>query len=64
MKKLNGIKRRRIKLTERFFALMTILLGIGSIFMFRLLNEIDITGPIFVIILGVLAYVGTFGEDE
>ena len=57
-------KRRSIKLTNRFYALMTILLGIGSLFMFKALNEIDITGPIFVIIMGILCYASTFGEDK
>ena len=64
MKKLNEIKRRSIILTNRFYALMTLLLGIGSIFMFKALNEIDMTGPIFIILMGTLCYIGTFGEDK
>ena len=66
MKKLNvaNNKRRSIKLTDRFYALMTILLGIGCIFIWKVLQEIDMTGPIFVIIMGTLCYISTFGEDK
>lgn len=66
MKNLNKNERRRkIIFTSRFFALMTILIGIGLIFIFKLLfNEMDMTGPIFAIMLGTLGYIGTFGEDK
>ena len=57
------MKRRRIKLTDRFYALMLILLGIGSLLIFKAMNEYDVTGPVFVILLGLLAYIGTYGED-
>lgn len=58
------MKRRRIKLTDRFYALMLIILGIMSVFIFRLLNETDMTGPLFVILFGLMGYIGTYGEDE
>ncbi len=61
--KRKKLKKRKIRLTDRFYALMTIILGIGSIFIFRAIGEIDMTGPVFVIIFGTLAYIGTFGED-
>jgi len=67
MKKLKvkgkHMKRRRIRLTDRFYALMLILLGIGSLFIFKAMNEYDVTGPVFIILLGLLGYIGTYGED-
>lgn len=57
-------KKRRITLTSRFYALMCIVLGILSIFIFKAIGEIDMTGPVFVIFLGTLGYIGTFGEDN
>ena len=66
MKNTKGkhFKRRRIVLTSRFWALMTTLLGIGSLFIFKAIGEIDITGSIFVILLGSLSYIGSFEEDK
>lgn len=58
------LKRRKIVLTSRFYALMTIILGFMSLFIFDAIGETDITGPIFVMFLGILGYVGSFGEDE
>lgn len=57
-------KKRKITLTSRFYALMCIVLGILSIFIFKVIGEIDMTGPVFVILMGTLAYIGSFGEDE
>ena len=57
-------KKRRITLTSRFYALMCIVLGILSIFIFKAIGEIDMTGPVFAIFLGTLGYIGSFGEDE
>lgn len=57
-------KRRKIVFTSRFYALMTILLGILSIFIFKGIGELDITGPILMILIGSLAYIGSFGEDK
>ena len=57
-------KKKRITLTSRFYALMCIVLGILSIFIFKAIGEIDMTGPVFVIFLGTLGYIGTFGEDN
>ena len=57
-------KRGRIRLTSRFYALMVTILGFISIFIFDAIGETDITGPIFVMFLGILAYAGSFGEDE
>lgn len=56
--------RLHISNASRFYALMCILLGIGSIFIFRAIGEIDMTGSIFVILLGILGYIGSFGEDK
>lgn len=66
MKNMKGkhFKKRRIVLTSRFWALMTTLLGIGSLFIFKAMGEIDITGSIFIILLGSLSYIGSFGEDK
>ena len=56
-------KRGRIRLTSRFYALMVTILGFISIFIFDAIGETDITGPIFVMFLGLLGYAGSFGED-
>lgn len=66
MKNTKGkhFKRRKIVLTDRFYALMLILLGIVSIFIFKGIGEIDMTGPVFIIIMGIFGYAGTFGEDK
>lgn len=65
MKKIRGkhMKRKKYVLTERFWALMITLLGVFSIFLFKQLNETDVTGPIFIILIGLLGYIGSFGED-
>ena len=68
MKHMKGqakhLKRRKIKLTERFWALMVILLGILSMFIFVKMGESDVTGQVFMIFIGTLAYIDTFGEDK
>ncbi len=61
------LKERRklyIKNESRFYALLAVVLGIISGFIFKAIGEIDMTGPIFIILFGVLGYIGTFGEDE
>lgn len=58
------LRKRKIVLTDRFYALMSILLGILSMFIFKEIGETDVTGPIFIIFLGTLGYIGTFGEDD
>lgn len=62
--KRKHLRKKRIVLTDRFYALMATLLGIVSIFIFKAIEEIDMTGPIFIIFLGTLGYIGTFGEDD
>lgn len=62
--KRKHLRKKRIVLTDRFYALMATLLGIVSIFIFKVIGETDMTGPIFVIFLGTLGYIGTFGEDD
>ncbi len=57
-------KKGRITLTSRFYALMCTVLGILSIFIFKAIGETDMTGPVFVILMGTLAYIGSFGEDD
>ena len=61
------LKERRklyIKNESRFYALLLVILGIVSGFIFKAIGEIDMTGPIFIILLGLLGYIGTFGEDK
>lgn len=58
------LKRRKIVLTSRFYALMATILGFVSLFIFDAIGETDITGSIFIIFLGMLGYIGSFGEDE
>ena len=61
------LKERRklyIKNESRFYALLLVILGIVSGFIFKAMGEIDMTGPIFVVLLGLLGYIGTFGEDK
>ena len=60
------MKKRGLHISNesRFYALLAVILGIVSVFIFKAIGEIDMTGPIFVILFGVLGYVGTFGEDE
>lgn len=53
-----------IKNESKFYALLAIILGIVSGFIFKAIGEIDMTGPIFIVLLGLLGYIGTFGEDE
>lgn len=62
--KRKHLRKKRIVLTDRFYALMATLLGIVSIFIFKAIGETDMTGPIFIIFLGTLGYIGTFGEDD
>lgn len=57
-------EKRKITLTDRFYALMVVVLGIISIFIFKAIGETDITGSVFLILLGTLGYIGTFGEDN
>lgn len=68
MKHMKGqakhLKRRKIKLTDRFWALMLILFGILSMFIFVKMGESDVTGQVFVIFIGILAYIDTFEEDK
>lgn len=61
------LKERRklyIKNESRFYALLVVILGIVSGFIFKAIGEIDMTGPIFIVLLGLLGYIGTFGEDK
>lgn len=53
-----------IKDESRFYTFILVILGIVSGFIFKAIGEIDMTGPIFIILLGLLGYIGTFGEDE
>lgn len=68
MKHMKGqakhLKRRKIKLTDRFWALMLILFGILSMFIFVKMGESDVTGQVFIIFIGALAYIDTFEEDK
>ena len=63
-----GKKKKKIGLhisnESRFYALLVVILGIVSGFIFKTMGEIDMTGPIFVVLLGLLGYIGTFGEDK
>jgi hypothetical protein len=56
--------RLHIKNESRFYALLVVILGIASGFIFKAIGEIDITGPIFLVLFGLLGYIGTFVEDE
>lgn len=56
--------RLHIKNESRFYAFLLMILGIVSGFIFKAIGEIDMTGPIFIILFGLLVYIGTFGEDE
>ena len=60
------MKKRGLHISNesRFYALLVVILGIVSGFIFKAIGEIDMTGPIFMILFGVLAYMGTFGEDK
>lgn len=61
------LKERRklyIKNESRFYALLLVILGIVSGFIFKAIGEIDMTGPICTVLLGLLGYIGTFGEDK
>lgn len=61
------LKERRklyIKNESRFYALLLVILGIISGFIFKAIGEIDMTGPICIVLLGLLGYIGTFGEDK
>ena len=60
------MKKRRLRISNesRFYALLVVILGIVSGFIFKTMGEIDMTGPIFVVLLGLLGYIGTFGEDK
>lgn len=60
----SNLKRRKIVLTSRFYALMTIIIGFISLFILDAVGETDATGPVFVMFLGILIYAGSFGEDE
>ena len=60
------MKKRGLHISNesRFYALLVVILGIVSGFIFKAMGEIDMTGPIFVVLLGLLGYIGTFGEDK
>ena len=61
------LKERRklyIKNESRFYALLLVILGIVSGFIFKAIGEIDMTGPISIVLFGVLGYISTFGEDK
>ena len=60
------MKKRGLHISNesRFYALLAVVLGIISGFIFKAIGEIDMTGPIFIILFGVLGYIGTFGEDK
>ena len=60
------MKKRGLHISNesRFYALLAVILGTISGFIFKAIGEIDMTGPIFMILFGVLGYIGTFGEDE
>lgn len=53
-----------IKNESRFYAFLLIILGIVSGFIFKATGEIDMTGPVFMVLFGLIGYIGTFGEDE
>jgi len=53
-----------IKNESRFYALLLIVLGIVSGFIFKAIGEIDMTGPVFIVLFGLLGYIGTYGEDK
>lgn len=53
-----------IKNESRFYALLLIILGIVSGFIFKAIGEIDMTGPVFIVLFGLLGYIGTYGEDK
>ena len=60
------MKKRGLHISNesRFYALLVVILGIVSGFIFKARGEIDMTGPIFMILFGTLGYISTFGEDE
>ena len=60
------MKKRGLHISNesRFYALLAVILGIISGFIFKAIGEIDMTGPIFMILFGTLGYISTFGEDE
>jgi len=69
MKKTKGKhfkNERKIKLrpTDRFYALMITIFGIIITPLVSYINDGDITGPIVAIFLGLMGYIGTFGEDD
>lgn len=66
MKSTKGkhFKKRKITLTDRFYALMIMIIGIVSIFIFKSVGETDMTGSVFAILFGLLTYIGTYGEDK
>lgn len=53
-----------IKNKSRFYSLLLILIGIMSIFVFKKIEETDMTGPIVIISFSAMAYISTFGEDK
>ena len=53
-----------IRNESRFYALLVAILGIVLGFIFKAMGEIDMTGPIVLVLFGLLGYIGTFGEDE
>lgn len=69
MKKTKGKhfkEERRIKLrpTDRFYALLLTIFGVISMPLVAHIGDGDITASIFLIIMGVLGYIETFGEDK
>lgn len=67
MKKTKGKhfkERRKLRPTDRFYALMMTIFGIVILPLISYINDGDITAPIFIILLGIIGYIGTFGEDK
>ena len=56
--------KRRFKLTSRFYALITLLLGMITIPIISQINDGDITANILLITLGLFGYIGSFKGDK
>lgn len=55
---------RKFKLTGRFYALITFILGLVTIPVISLINNGDITANILITTLGLFGYIGSFIEDK
>lgn len=56
--------KRRFKLTSRFYALITLIFGVITIPIISKINNGDITANIFITILGLFGYIGSFKGDK